>query len=356
MAIMNSNDPFQNTKRILFVGHLGIGSNALSLFKGFSKISDRIYSVDTRWFDAPAKYSIRRLVHHILPFIYDLVASKVLSFKILRKIRKYEPDLVFVFKGNYLNSTTLSKVTAVKAHYHPDDSSNSVNRTNTFDQAESSYDLHFTSKSQNLDEISARTNKPVHFIWYAYDPDWHFRAAELNFDSPIYDLGFIGNFRENRKELISDLAAILGKKFALTGLRWSKIVGISEKVSLSSGVFGPNYSHFVIDAPLQLGLLNSDNRDQHTARSFEIPATGALFLAEDTPEHREIFSTEKNALFFKTKDDLLSRIEWVRENPNIAKKIAENGYLHITNNHNSWQDRAAEILDLVKNFEKLELD
>jgi spore maturation protein CgeB len=135
-------------------------------------------------------------------------------------------------------------------------------------------------------------------------------------------------------------------------LRWNKITGISEKVSLSSGVFGPNYSHFVTDAPLQLGLLNSDNRDQHTARSFEIPATGALFLAEDTSEHREIFGTESNALFFKTKDDLLDRIAWVKENPVIAMDIAQNGYLHITKNHNSWQDRAIEILDLVENSKK----
>ena len=356
MTTANRNHQHRYPQKMLFIGHVGIGSNALSLFKGFSKVSDEIYAVDTSWFDTPGKYSARRFVHHFFPFFYDFVANKILSFKILKQCQKFDPALVFVFKGNYLNKNTLDKIKAIRAHYHPDDSSNSVNRTQTFNQAESSYDLHFTSKRQNLDEISKRTGRPVHFIWYAYDPDWHFKVVEPNFKSPIYDLGFIGNFRESRRELIADLAQILGKKFALTGLRWKKIDGLSKKVSLSSGVFGPSYSHFITDAPLQLGLLNSDNRDKHTARSFEIPATGALLLAEDTTEHREIFGTDRNALFFKTKDELLEQIAWVRENPEIAKDIAQNGYMHITKNRNSWQDRAIEILYLVENFNKYKSD
>ena len=356
MTTTNRDYQHHNSERVLFIGNLSISSNALSLFKGFSKICGETLSVDTSWFDSPDKYSVRRLVLRFLPFFYDSVANKVLSFKILKQYRKHKPELLFVFKGNYLNLNTLNKIEVIKAHYHPDDSSNPVNRTNTFDKAESAYDLHFTSKRHNLDEILTRTGKAVHFIWYAYDPDWHFKAAEPNFDSPIYDLGFIGNFRESRRHLISYLAEILGKKFALTGLKWNRIIGISKKVSLSSGVFGPNYSHFVTEAPLQLGLLNSDNRDQHTARSFEIPATGALFLAEDTPEHREIFGTDKNALFFNTKDELLNQIVWVRDNSHIAKVIAQNGYMHITKNHNTWQDRAMEIVFLVANFTKYRSD
>jgi spore maturation protein CgeB len=116
---------------------------------------------------------------------------------------------------------------------------------------------------------------------------------------------------------------------------------------LFPAAFGPSFSEIVAEAPLQLGLLNSENRDEHTARSFEVPASGGLLLAEDTPEHRDIFKSESNALFFKTTAQLLNQIDWVIANPAGAREIANAGYELITNGSNSWADRANEILTCI---------
>jgi hypothetical protein len=343
----------QNSSSIslLFVGCGTIGSNSLSLFAGFQSTVKHSVLIDTSFFDSPGRYSIRRILRRISPVLYGVFASGCISLKLQKELRKSRQNLVVVFKGNYVSRATLNRITALKVHYHPDDSSNPVNRTKIFSKAEKHYDLHFTSKRHNISEIFERTGKSVFFMWYAYDEKWHFRISPVTFTSPIYRIGFFGHMRPDRTGLILEIAQKFGKEFAVTGEKWGKVKGLTRLADVKTATYGIALSSFVASAPLQLGLLNSDNRDQHTARSFEIPAMGGLLLAEDTEEHREIFGPKGNVLYFENPAQLFEQIAWVYSNPELAKKIAENGYIHITRNPNTWKDRSIEILTIVANFE-----
>jgi hypothetical protein len=64
----------------------------------------------------------------------------------------------------------------------------------------------------------------------------------------------------------------------------------------------------------------------------------------DISEHREIFSSEKNVLFFKSRQELIERIFWAQANPQLAKVIAQNGHKLIIRNRNTWGDRAFFII------------
>ena len=324
-----------------------MGSNALSLFNGLKRQNVAIKLIDTQFFDIPAVFSIRRVFKKILPNYYGYLASLILHIKVQFIAARFRPDLIFVFKGNFISKRTLKRFKVTKVHFHPDDSSNPSNRTVIFDLAESLYDIHFTPKRHNVDEIYVRTGKNALFIWYAYDKTWHRRELALDFENPNYEVGFIGHMRPDRINLIISIASFYGKSFAISGLRWNRVPNLVKMAVLLPPSYGENFSKFIAAAPIQLGLLNSENRDQHTARTFEVPAAGGLLLAEDTLEHREIFESERNALFFNSPEDLLLKISWVRRNPIIAKQIAENGYLHITTNANSWDDRAIEMLRLL---------
>lgn len=333
--------------RILFVGVGGVGSNASSLYTGLQSNVGSALHIDTKFFDTPTKLSIRRIMLYFFPKLYGFLASRIIG-RTVRKMASIEsPDILFVFKGNYVNKSTLRKLDCLKVHYHPDDSSNPINRTAVFNDAEGSYDIHFTSKKHNVSEICKRTGKRVFFIWYAYDDRWQFRSNPLNFIDPKYKIGFIGHMRPDRSELIMNLAKKYGKKLAVSGLRWDRIRNLKLLASLYPPYYGESFSKFVAMAPVQLGLLNSDNRDQHTARSFEIPAAGGLILAEDTSEHREIFVSEENAIFFRNEKDLYDRLSWIETHPYEAQIIADNGFLHITRNKNTWKDRACEILNII---------
>ncbi len=332
---------------IIFVGHGGMGSNALSLYRGFETFVKDLRFVDTKFLDSPPRPSYRWIVRRLFPKFYGLIASKWLERKIMKLVGEDEPDILIVFKGNYVSKIVLEKINSLKVHYHPDDSTNIVNRTKIFHEAEKHYDVHFTSKRHNIVEIFDRTKKDVYFIWYAFDHEWHLRNKPLDFHSPKFLLGFIGHMRPDRINLIDNLADNYRKNFAIAGLNWNRVPGLRRKITLFPPAYEREFSAFVADAPIQLGLLNSDNRDQHTARSFEIPAAGGLLIAEDTPDHREMFGPGENALFFTGSEDLREKLAWIHSHPSEVKTIAENGFRHITTNQNTWRDRSYEILSLL---------
>lgn len=338
---------------ILFVGVGTIGSNALSLLKGFQKIGKETQLLDTKYFDSPPKISIRRVCRKVLPWAYEQFASAIIGLRIAYLSKKLEPSLVFVFKGNFVSAKTLGRITVTKVHYHPDDSTNPFNRSRTFHHSEVEYDLHFTSKRHNISEISERTGKECHFIWYAYDPDWHFRIKDWPNSKKSYDLGFIGHYRPDRSALILDLSKELGKRFAIAGSNWRRTIGLSSIATVLPPQYGVNFSRMCAEAPVQLGLLNSDNRDLHTARSFEVPATGALLIAENTSDHRELFKHMSSALLFETPQELRDLLRWIDSNPSQAQAIALKGYELITSTQNTWEDRAREILTQIELSQQL---
>lgn len=334
--------------RILFVGNGNVGSNAFSFYKGFLQVADRTQLVDSSYFDSPPRFSMRRLLHKFMPVFYSIVSAKILTRRINHAVNDFSPDVLFVFRGSYIESKLLKNLNCVKIHYHPDDSSNDSNRSYIFGTAEIFYDLHFTSKRHNLPEIMKRTNKPAQFIWYAYDPDWHFRSEELDFAGAGFLVGFIGHQRNDRTNLIFEVSRIYGKKFLIVGSKWDRFPSLKHASCVLSPKYGPDLKKIIAEAPIQLGLLNSLNRDQHTARSFEIPALGALLIAEDTQEHREIFGDDGiNVLYFSTNQELFYKLNWVQQNPLKAAIIAKNGYEFITSGNNTWKDRASEVLDYL---------
>ena len=333
--------------RVLFIGHGGIGSNSLSLFNGVQNIVGEPAILNTQFFDSPGRFSLRRILLFLFPRFYGFLASRMLAVLVRTKVRIVKPTVIFVFKGNYVRRSTLESLQAIKVHFHPDDSSNPAHRTSVFNEAESAYDIHFTPKRHNVLEILERTGKPGIFIWYAYDENWHFRAGPLDFMNPKFRIGFVGHMMPDRSDLALDISRKFGKSFAIAGLKWKRNRELTRNASIFPPAYGVNFSKFIDSAPIQLGLLNSDNRDQHTARSFEVPASGGLIIAEDTSEHREIFGSNGKALFFKNQDDLLEKIGWAVDNPEEAAIIAEKGYTHITKNGNTWTHRAGEMMKYI---------
>jgi len=335
---------------LLYVGHLGIGSNALSLLKGFDKIIANTKFIDTQYFDSPPRISIRRVFNRFSPSVYAIFSTMIVTVLVKRRLRNDKPMVMFVYKGNWLSKSVLEKFPGLKVHFHPDDSSQEVNRTNIFDAAEGSYDMHFTTRIENVTEIEARTLRPAFKTTFAYDKNWHFRESIIYFDGNEPKLGFIGHARQDRTKLILEIAKTYQKSFFISGLKWNRMKELKKFANVLTPRYQVSFSSLVAEVPLQLGLLNSANRDQHTARSYEIPAAGGLILAEDTIEHREIFDSENNALFFRTKTELFEKIDWVFKNPLLATKIADNGYLHITAGKNSWDDRAEEFWSAIVQF------
>ena len=90
-----------------------------------------------------------------------------------------------------------------------------------------------------------------------------------------------------------------------------------------------------------------------TVRYWELPANGVMLLAERPPIHIPYnFVDGQSAVFFDDLDDMLAKLDYYRNHPMEAERIARNGYRHYAMHHTTTA-RARQFLGAVAHRVKL---
>lgn len=328
-----------NLARIIFVGDDWYGSNATSLRNAILRAGHSCLTIDSsRW---SARKSLRVAAHHTSA-TYSRV--EMLNRRLRTIANGWKPDVTVVFKGLFVTAETVAALPGTSVHYHPDDSGNPENVSDVYTAAEPLYSFHVTTKSFNVPELRARGVKSPLFVRCAYDLDWHVPVrAERR-----YFLGFIGTRRPDRLDLVKRLSRRYGREFLVCGSGWRWAQDVRRHASVLGPQYGFQLAETVGVAPLQLGLLNSANRDLHTCRSYEIPGAGGCLLSERTDEHLEMLEEEKEALYFSTSEELQNQLERLRQNPRLVRSVAAKGSRRIRSTHNTYDDRWKQIYAAIR--------
>lgn len=333
--------------RILYVGDDWVGSNARSLANGFRQAGHDVVVVDSTSVTQPARLSP--------PWVYSKIAGERPRRTVERVHAKIEaaaadlrPDLLFAFKAIHLDQQRLLSVPArMHVHYSPDDVSNRYNTSPAYLKYESQWDLIITTKRHNVAELIGRGARTVQFVYSAYDPAWHHLSARRQ--TRQYLVGFIGACRPDRRGSILALGRRYGGELLVRGPGWQRVPALRfTGAAVASPVYGEHYSAAVANVRANLVLLNSDNRDTHTCRTFEVPAAGGLFVGERTSEHAQLLEDKTECLLFAGMDDLYEILEECKADPGRAAKIAESGHRRIVEGGHRYVDRAREIVDELR--------
>ena len=319
--------------RVLFVGPEWYGSNSTSLRNAIIRCGHECLTV------VPPHRSLwartrRRLAESSREFAK---ADERWNAELLRTAQAWRPDVVLVFRGLRVSAGTLASCPGVLVHYHPDDSSNPANRSTTYSEAERIYDLHVTTKSLNVPELEVRGAKAALFVRCAYDRDWHLPVRPLAADGT--QVGFIGTNRPDRLSLIHHMARLRGKNFIVCGDGWNRDAFLKLRATVHGPRFGLAFSMEVARTPVQLGFLNADNRDQHTCRSYEVPASGGVLVAERTTEHMEMLDEGTEALFFSSVQELASHLDLLQRDGSRVHQIAQAASKRVRGERNTYEDR-----------------
>jgi spore maturation protein CgeB len=250
--------------------------------------------------------------------------------------------MMIVFRGLSVSDVVLRARVAITVHVHPDDSTNPANRSATYDLAEPVYDLHVTTKTHNVGELRQRGVRRVLYLPCAYDRDWHRPAVGVHRNA--YQVGFIGTRRPDRRTAIRDIAALWGKQFLICGSHWNRELRLRRMATVKGPQYGFDFAMAVACAPVQLGLLNSENRDRHTCRSFEVPASGGVLVAERTAEHLSMLEEKKEALFFSFAEELQEHLLRLASEPGTVHRMGRAAAARILGGRNTYDDRWASIL------------
>jgi hypothetical protein len=277
------------------------------------------------------------------------VAVPAYNAHVLAEVARLRPDILFVMKGVGLWPGTVaaaSRWVRATVVFHNDDFRNKVNATPEMAKAIPSWDLVLTPRDFAVDELYASGAKRVECLRFAYDPTLSFPPASSELDATLANsAAFVGTCMPERVAPLEALAARV--PLAVFGNRWNVGPESALRDCLRPATFGSGLRVINASAGVNVAFVAKANRDQHTMRTFEIPACGGFLLAERTPVHADVFREDEEAVFFGSQEELVEKSVRYLGDPEARRRIAEAGRRRVSGRER-YQDRAAQVVEWVR--------
>lgn len=185
-------------------------------------------------------------------------------------------------------------------------------------------------------------------------PEKHFPLMIGENITKKYDVVFVGHFENDerieylKKVAESDLA------FGLFGPDWGCAPKFDwlKKLQPIFPVTGELYRNVLISAKIALCFFSSLNRDTYTRRCFEIPAMGVFMLCQYSDDMVELFRDGVEAVYFKTPDEMMEKINYYIKNDKLREEIAANGRIRVVMDKHDVVSRMEYVLTQLTKKEK----
>ncbi len=239
-------------------------------------------------------------------------------------------------------------------NYLTDDPWNPAHQSPWFIRALPSYDTVYSVRRANISDLLKAGAPKVEYLPFAYDPYlYHPYDDQAKKSVKIWDAVFVGGADRDRVPYI-DVLVKKGIKVGLYGSYWERYAATRNVTQGRADV--EMAGKVTAAAKVAICLVRRCNRDDNCMRTFEIPAVGGCPLMEDTVEHREIFGQEgKAAHYFKTADEMRSKVEYLLSNPKEREYLAVSAHQLITAGHHTYRDRLGSMLGAKFSKESVEI-
>ena len=292
---------------------------------------------------------------------YDVKYLQILEKKIknqihIKHIKKYNPNVVWVYTPAYIQYNVLSEETldylrrrhipvVMYNTYYPD-----FDYTRTLDVWKKIDFLFIHDKDMHL--FLKNNNLNSYYMPLAFYPDQYFKN---NSNSKKYDISFMGNaltylplLKDKRSIYLQSLQKynikVFGEAFInrLKGIRVQKYRGhdIQRKVysqtKINIDIPFVNYKHNFYK-----------NKIHWKNRTFEIPATGNFLLTIKDPQFLEIFPEDTIGYYDNNIESLKENIDKYLKDEKLRKKMAKKAYKLVHEKH-TYLHRFKEMFKIIK--------
>jgi spore maturation protein CgeB len=335
--------------KILFLGEISPGQTALMRMRALGRLGHTVQGVHTvdPWTRSPwVKRQVQRRLQR------GSVVDEI-NRLVLEDARKFRPDLVWAEKQEFLRAETieeLRKLGAKVVHFTPDPYfSLDWKRTRLMDEAMSAFDALVYCKSYEREQYEG-VGRPTVYMPLGYCDEVHRPLASEDARWRCAT-GFLGGWEPRRERLLHAVAAA-GVEVKIWGGYWEflrdgrwtprrhiilrQLAGkdrfrfhcddLLSRAHQGGEVYADDYSRALTGSRIGIGFLRKAWPDQHTTRTFEIPACGSLLLADRTEEHQQFFEEGKEAEFFASCEELLDKVKFYCGNESARKCVADRGY------------------------------
>ena len=236
------------------------------------------------------------------------------------------------------------------AHYSTDDPWNPGLRARWHFDALAAYDVVFTPRRRNMDDLAALPCRYVSYLPFGYDP--HIMASPNSLPDRFEGVAggasisrtalFVGGADDDRAAFFRRFIE-LGGAVSLVGGYWHLWPDLKQRWL---GLRPPDEAlALTLSAAVNIILTRRANRDGHTMRSFEAGAAGGCLLVEDTPEHRDIFGEDGATVrFFSTAREAASIWLELLADPVERQRMADAVKSRILDGRHSYGDRLQTMI------------
>lgn len=353
--------------KILFLGEIGPGQTSLMRLRALERLGHELCGVHTiepwRQVSWVQRQVQRRLGRGS--------AVQEINRRVLAAAREFRPQLVWAEKQEYLSVETIEALRSLGArlvHFTPDPYfSLDWKRTKTMDAAIGAFDILVYCKAYERGSYEA-LGKPLVYMPLGYCDEVH---RPLPSDDPRWSCaaGFLGGWEPRREHLLHAVAAA-GVELKIWGGAWDflhdgrwslrrqlvlgQLAGqdkfrihrnpLVAAAHQGGEVYADDYARALTGARIGLGFLRKVCADQHTTRTFEIPACGSMLIADRTDEHMAFFAEGKEAEYFGTEEELVDKVGFYSNNEQARSAIAAAGRLRCESSRYAYIHRLRDAL------------
>lgn len=359
----------------LFIGQMGRGQTCEMRCAALRRLGFAMISIDSAGIWTGLSYTLRQIDQRIRH------SGTVRGFneRVLAALRRERPTFVWAEKQEYLTAQVLNEIRATGAltiHYNPDPYYTLAwKQTAHTDAALAAFDVLVVTKKYELPEYAARNTGKLIYSPLGYDPVGH-RRAEIVPSPFATELAFVGGWEPRRERLV--VAAHSSRRsIKVWGYGWRiaqqstmnplralrlgrltteqrpyfgrarpELVGIVQHGEGGHGeIYEERYAAAVAGASISLGFLREACPDQHTTRSFEIPAMGGFMLAHRSEEHQQFFTEGTEAEYFESDEEFLDKVQFYLSHRAARQRIAAAGFRRCMTSGYSYDDRLRKIVE-----------
>jgi spore maturation protein CgeB len=273
--------------------------------------------------------------------------------------RRLNPDLLLIRRGTHVKRRTLEAVRAatpavvVAGTCNDDPFAPDASRLvwRHFLSAVSAYDLVLASRLHNLEDFAGIGARRTELLRFWFVPERHFPITLTDEERVRYasDVVFVGHYEADKR--IDYLNAVVANGISLRvhGPDYPPALRapcLERSVPVKT-LHGEEYTKALCGAKVALCLFSTLNRDSHTFRSFEIPASETCMLCEYTADMASMFEEGVDIEFFRSKEELVAKAKALLADPERRARIAAAGRRRVVADGHDVVSRMRQLLGWV---------
>lgn len=322
-------------KKVFFIAP-GDSSFRRPIIKAFERLGWKVKFFDYR------KGDLLIRIYRFLPIFGGFEkAKKAIESKILRISKDFNPNLIYINKGETLTNELvkkLKKIGAITINLFPE----YLNYWHLAKNLSSVYDIFVIFDHPLEKNLKAIGRKNIYYLPF---------GAEIHHNKKLkkeYEMSFVGTWRPSRERRLSKLV-----EFDLNiwvDPRWSKS---SLRKFFRGGRISQNEMITVIKkSKINLNIyFDGWKLDGAALRIFETTGCGEFLLSEYKHSLEKLYKLDKEIVCYKTIKEQKQKIKYFLKNDIEREAVAKAGYDRAKKDH-TWEKRLKELLKIVSKFKR----